>query len=158
MNIEGKRILVVEDDYLLAREMREMLEQHGARVVGPAPTAFYGRSLLGRRGVDFAVLDVRLHGEFAYGLADELHRRRTPFIFATALDRNQILPTYRDVPLVAKPSTVLAVLEKIRQLEQPVVSKDAAPLDEDDRSIRLARVILKAIRGSRASSPLSERD
>ena len=109
-------------------------------------------------GVDFAVLDVRLHGETVYGLAAELHRRRTPFIFATALDRDQILPPYRNVPLVSKPSAPLAVVEKIRQLEQPVVIADSAPLDEDDQSVRLARVVLKAIRGSHASPPLTARE
>lgn len=103
MEITGKRILVVEDDYRLANALCADLRQHGVVVVGPAPTPFYAMQLLGRRGVDGAVLDVRLHGKTVFGLADELCRRGTPILFATANDEDVMPERFQGRPRITKP-------------------------------------------------------
>ena len=99
----GKRILVVEDDYLLATEICSTLRDLGAVVLGPAPTPFYAESLLGRRGVDVAILDVRLHGTTVYSLADELVRRTTPIIFATAQEQSDAPERFQSAAWLNKP-------------------------------------------------------
>ena len=51
VDLNGKRILVAEDDYFLATDICRDLRELGATVLGPAPTSFYALSLLGRLGV-----------------------------------------------------------------------------------------------------------
>jgi CheY-like chemotaxis protein len=72
--LDGKRIIVVEDDALLALDVADQLQSFGATVLGPAPTAYYARQLIGpeRRRLDGAVLDIHLHGQDVYELADIL--------------------------------------------------------------------------------------
>jgi DNA-binding response OmpR family regulator len=112
----GKRILVVEDDYLLASDICQCLRDRGARVLGPAPTPHYAQSLIGRRAVDVAVLDVRLHGTTVYSLADELIRRLTPVVFATAYERDQLPERFRPAPWLNKPLDLDELLVTIEDL------------------------------------------
>ena len=71
-DLNGKRIVVVEDDFLLATDICRELRELGATVLGPAPTPFYAAQLIGRRRIDAAVLDVRLHGTTVFEVADML--------------------------------------------------------------------------------------
>lgn len=116
MELAGKRILVVEDDYYIADEMCHDLRQQGAVVLGPAPTPFYAMQLLGRRGVDGAVLDIRLHGTTVFGLADELTRRGTPIIFATAYGEEAIPERFRNKPRLSKPYERSRLIEAILEM------------------------------------------
>ncbi len=61
MNLTRKRILVVEDDRAAGEALCAELRDAGAIALGPAPTTFYALQLLGRRGIDAAVLDTELH-------------------------------------------------------------------------------------------------
>ena len=60
-DLNGKRIVVVEDDFVLATDICRTLRELGATVLGPAPTPFYAMHLIGGKKIDAAVLDVRLH-------------------------------------------------------------------------------------------------
>ncbi len=102
-SLQGKRILVVEDDFSVASDICRQLRELGATVLGPAPTPFYGQSLLGRRGVDVAILDVMLYGTTVYSLADELARRTTPIIFATDQDQKDAPSRFQSSPWLRKP-------------------------------------------------------
>jgi DNA-binding response OmpR family regulator len=61
MRTNGKRILIVENDQALALALRDAFREDGAVVLGPAPTVFYARHLLGRRAIDCAVVSDQLH-------------------------------------------------------------------------------------------------
>jgi DNA-binding response OmpR family regulator len=102
-DLNGKRIVVVEDDYLLATDICRELRDLGATVLGPAPTPFYAAQLIGRRKIDAAVLDVTLHGTNVFRVADLLREQGVPILFATAHDRNAIPPRFRDSCLLEKP-------------------------------------------------------
>jgi len=86
--LRGRRILVVEDEYMMAEDLRHDLEKAGAKVVGPVPSVAGALRLLAEEGViDGAILDVNLRGEKAYPVADVLRERGIPFVLATGYEQ-----------------------------------------------------------------------
>ena len=102
-SIAGKCVLVVEDDYVLAREVCNDLKSHGVNVLGPAPTVHYASLIIGRRRLDGAILDIKLFGQEVYELVDVLMARGVPIIFATAYQKDRIDARYRSVDTLHKP-------------------------------------------------------
>jgi DNA-binding response OmpR family regulator len=102
-DLNGKRIIVVEDDYLLATDVCRELRNLGATVLGPAPTPYYAMQLLGRKKIDAAVLDVRLHGTSVFEVAEMLQDRGVPIMFATASGRESLPGRFQGTPLLEKP-------------------------------------------------------
>jgi len=111
-----RRVLVVEDQYLVADEMRRVVEGLGGQVVGPVPRAQRALDLLDAGEVDFALLDINLAGENVYPLAAELLRRGAPFIFATGCEPWVIPTEFRDTPRLEKPVTAKALIDAINRL------------------------------------------
>ncbi|WP_426233651.1 response regulator [Pararhizobium sp. DWP3-4] len=100
----GKHILVVEDDYFIAQQLVDWLEQIGAVVVGPAPSVNRALTLAsGETIIDAAVLDINLNGDMAFPVADLLLSRGVPFVFATGYDDKDIPARYDSVPRLSKP-------------------------------------------------------
>ena len=97
------RILVVEDAYSIADDIGMALRAAGAVVVGPAPNGRVALSLLCAERVDAAVLDINLHGETVYSVADMLLARGKPFVFASGYAKSSIPEAYRDIALLEKP-------------------------------------------------------
>jgi len=161
MELTGKRILVVEDDYYLADALCQDLREHGAVVLGPAPTPFYAFQLLGRRGVDGAVLDVKLHGTTVFGLADELCRRGTPILFATAYGEEVIPERFRGRPRISKPYDTGGLLRALAALQPagqgpsgPAASADGEEPrpSREDSHLRMMRAIAAAMRQNAAAA------
>lgn len=102
--LRGRRVLVVEDEYLLAEDVGEELERQGATVVGPVPSVRDALALLASEPAPHAaILDINLGGEMAYPVADALRARGIPFVFATGYDAEAIPETYAGVPRIEKP-------------------------------------------------------
>jgi CheY-like chemotaxis protein len=103
--LHGRRLLVVEDDYMIAVELVRALEELGVQVVGPAGSVEQALALLGQEEdrLDGAVLDINLHGERVYPVADALAARGLPYIFATGYDATAIPEPYSQVPRCEKP-------------------------------------------------------
>lgn len=103
--LDGRRIMVVEDDYLVALGLSTVLEEAGAHVVGPVASAQEAVALLeeGREMIDAAVLDVDLNGEKSYPVADALASRDIRFIFATGYGIDALAEGYRHYPRCQKP-------------------------------------------------------
>ena len=95
---------MVEDEYFLADDVARALRAAGAEVLGPLddPDAVL-RFIEEEARIDLAVLDINLRGALIYPVAEELRRRRIPFVFATGYDRSAIPAEYRDVPRWEKP-------------------------------------------------------
>jgi CheY-like chemotaxis protein len=103
--LAGKRLLVVEDEYLIAADLAATLEEAGAEVVGPAGTVTDALELIQSLGerLDAAILDVNLQGERVYPVADALAARGVPYVLATGYDAASIAPAYADAPRCEKP-------------------------------------------------------
>lgn len=97
----------MEDEYLLADEMRRDLEAMGVDVAGPVSTVDRALALIsGDMRIDGAVLDINLQGEKAFPVADLLRARGIPFIFATGYDDELIPPRYPGFVLCRKPTHI----------------------------------------------------
>lgn len=98
------RVLVVEDEPLIALDVEEMLTRMGCLVIGPVPTVARAMELLQREQLDFAILDVDLRRERATPIAEALQALDVPYGLASACDRSQLSDEpLREVPLLGKP-------------------------------------------------------
>lgn len=103
VDLGQRRILVVEDDYLLAAGITDQVEDHNGLVIGPAMTLAEGIDLLSRDRPDACILNIRLGPDMVYPLADQLLASGIPFVFASGEHRSSIPYRFVDVPLHAKP-------------------------------------------------------
>jgi DNA-binding response OmpR family regulator len=101
--LEGRRILVVEDEYYLADDIVRMLRSRGADVLGPVATLGQAERLVSEGGVDFAILDINLRGEMGYSVADRLVEANVPFLFATGYSAETIPGRFGAIPKLRKP-------------------------------------------------------
>ncbi len=96
-SLNGCRILVIEDEQFLADELDRALKDSGAKVIGPIASVSDVMKMADQGELDAAVIDVNLHDELAYGIADELSRQQIPFVFATGYDSPAFPDRYRHV-------------------------------------------------------------
>ncbi|GAN49490.1 response regulator [Methylobacterium radiotolerans] len=83
-SLAGRRVLIVEDEYLIAMEVKRWLQHAGAKVVGPVPTVQRALDLIEDDGIDAAVLDLNLGDKAtALPIADRLSALGVPYLFAT---------------------------------------------------------------------------
>lgn len=101
--LKDRRVLIVEDQYLIADEMRRSVQALGGEVLGPAPSVEGARAWLEKGGVDLALLDINLSGEEVFPLADDLALAGIPFIFATGYDEILMPDRYRGALCLQKP-------------------------------------------------------
>ena len=101
--LSGLRILVVEDERLIADMIMDALQDAGCNVVGPAMSLQSGQDLANNEDFDGAFLDVNLAGKASFPIAQVLLRRAIPFAFLTGYGQATILETYRECPFLWKP-------------------------------------------------------
>jgi CheY-like chemotaxis protein len=99
----GRRVLVVEDEILLAWLLEDMLGDLGCAVVGPAASVKQALAMIDTEAIDVAVLDVNLNGQLSYPIADALAARNVPFVFATGYDKVDLPEGYQAYPVLQKP-------------------------------------------------------
>lgn len=117
--LRGHKILIVEDEYLLAEDLRAALASKYAVVVGPAPTVEKGFTLLRENEkLDCAILDINLRGEPVFSVADELVARGIPFVFTTGYDSSSIPDRFEHVTRCEKPVTLDDVISTIGLMVQ----------------------------------------
>ena len=102
--LSGLKILVVEDEPLLAMTLKDVLTASGCTVVGPASTVKLGMRLIEKEAVDGAILDVNLRGEMVFPLADTLAERSIPFVYVTGYS-NLLRACNHGRPVLQKPYT-----------------------------------------------------
>ncbi|ACI58428.1 DNA-binding NtrC family response regulator [Rhizobium leguminosarum] len=111
----GYRVLVVEDEFMLAEDLSQELADAGAIVIGPAQSLERAVELLATSdGLDAAVLDVNLHGEPVYPVADTLVERHIPFVFTTGYDRSVLPVRFKSIGCCAKPVDMTKLLEALQ--------------------------------------------
>src|SRR5919109_1245805 len=99
------RVLLVEDDVVLAMRMMGLLEDMGSAPVGPVSSVVTALPIALHEQLDAALLDVRLVDHSVEPVADVLERRGVPFSFVTAYARDQLPPRLRRRPYIEKPFT-----------------------------------------------------
>jgi two-component sensor histidine kinase len=102
-SLAGRRILLVEDEVMVAWALEDMLSGLGCAVVGPAARIDQALELIETINVDAAVLDINLNGEEGYPVADALRARGVPFIISTGYHKSGLQEAYRSYPMLQKP-------------------------------------------------------
>jgi CheY-like chemotaxis protein len=101
--LAGRRILVVEDEMMILANLEMALDEMGCTSISAAATIAEALALLDAKGFDAAMLDVNLHGEKSYAVADALARRGIPFVFSTGYGDHGDRADFADRPVLRKP-------------------------------------------------------
>lgn len=99
----GRRILIVEDEFIVGLEIEGLLRQLGCVIVGPAARVAEARDLIVANDLHGAVVDLNLNGESAEAVIDALTARSVPFIIVTGYVANSLSRTMRGLPRLPKP-------------------------------------------------------
>lgn len=110
------RVLLVEDEALVALMIEDMLEELGLKVVASAGHVTKACELATTASFDLALLDVNLAGERVFPVARILRGRRIPFLFSTGYGAPSLEEEFRDAPAIGKPFSVDQLNEKLRVL------------------------------------------
>ncbi len=109
-------ILVVEDDPIIALDLKQMLADAGATVVGPAYRTAQALALLDGK-IDVAVLDYRLETETTSPIADKLSSKGIPYLFYTS-SRGRPERAHPGVPIIDKPARPERLISAVKALTQ----------------------------------------
>lgn len=108
--LSGRRVLVVEDESLVAMLLETILEDMGCMPVGPASTVEDGLAMATAEGpLDAALLDVNVAGRQVFPIAEALKDRGVPFVFSTGYGESGLPDAWRGHPTVQKPFTESAI-------------------------------------------------
>jgi CheY-like chemotaxis protein len=108
--LEGRCVLVVEDESLVAMLLEAMLEDMGCIVIGPAGTIEEALDLIAAASaLDAALLDVNVAGRVVFPIATALVERDIPFMFSTGFGAENLPDEWRGRPAIQKPFTETAV-------------------------------------------------
>ena len=99
----GLRVLLVEDEIMVALLLETMLSDLGHQVVGLAARLEKGLDMVEREAIDLAVLDININGQEVYPIAEALETRGIPFIVATGYGSTGVHPAYSGRPVLQKP-------------------------------------------------------
>ncbi len=99
----GLRVLVVEDEHLVALLLEDMLAELGHTVVGPVGRLDKALETVQLEAFDVAILDVNINGGDVYPIAEALAARDIPFVFSTGYDKKSLPASYSDRPALQKP-------------------------------------------------------
>lgn len=107
--LKDLRLLVVEDEYLIAEDLSRILRSLGIEVVGPTGKVDRAIALTEQEALDGALLDVKLDGNMSLNLADALCNKGVPLIFITGYDRELLPARFHDAPILEKNPSMTTV-------------------------------------------------
>lgn len=116
--LKGRRILVVEDEALIAMLVEDALLDAGADVLGPAATVEEAIALFESGNPEAAVLDINLAGQASTPVADMLADHGVPFVVATGYGAAGLSERHRGVPVLAKPYDPQELVETLVRICQ----------------------------------------
>jgi CheY-like chemotaxis protein len=115
MLLEGVRVLLVEDEAIIAMTAEDMLEELGCITATTATTLSEALEAADREAFDVALLDINLNGRESLPVAVRLRERRCPFVFTTGYGAAGSGGDFADVPLVTKPYQLADLESAIRR-------------------------------------------
>lgn len=99
----ARRILIVEDETMISMMVEDFLADLGWDVVGVAGTLDQALVMAQEAALDAALLDLNLHGQNTFGVAEILQKRQIPLVFATGYGAQGIESRFRAIPTLTKP-------------------------------------------------------
>jgi CheY-like chemotaxis protein len=114
--LSGRRILIVEDESLVAMLLETILEDMGCTPVGPAANIDDGLALAEGESLDAALLDVNVAGRQVFPVAQALKDRGVPFVFSTGYGEGGLPDEWRGQPTIQKPFTEAAVRDALMKV------------------------------------------
>ena len=122
--LQGRSIMVVEDEFFQAKDLARALTDEGASLVGPFSSVNAALEAMDDGGAfDAAVLDINLRGRAVYDVADRLAERGIPFLFATGYDPELVPASHRARPVCTKPFRIESLLTAVADLCGPPSAK-----------------------------------
>lgn len=131
-SLAGKRVLVVEDEPLIAMVITDYLSDAGCIPIGPAPNVERAMALIREETFDAALVDGNLAGRSVDEIAVALTQRRTPFAFVTGYGREALPLGFQEAMIVEKPFTQDQLTGALERLLTP--GGNVAPLRAPKRS------------------------
>ena len=116
MELTGKRVLLVEDEAILAMSAEDMLVHLGCVVLGPALSIPNALSLASTESMDAALLDINMGPGDSFSVANTLIKRGVPFCFSTGYGRAGVPKSFGDIPVLPKPYTEASLSSILRTL------------------------------------------
>lgn len=114
--LDGARVLVIEDEYYIADDLRRMLNDAGAEVVGPVSTLAAAHAAVDEGGFDFAIVDLNLHDQSAVPIAERLVEQGKSLVIATGYDSGIIPGRLGRIPCLEKPFDAPELLQLLQHL------------------------------------------
>lgn len=111
--LQGKRILVVEDEYYMADDLVRALEAAGAVPLGPFGSLHQAEDAVGQDGIHAAVLDLNLHGERTDDLAKRLDDAKVPILIVSGYSQAALPPELNHLKRLEKPVNCRAILSAL---------------------------------------------
>jgi DNA-binding response OmpR family regulator len=114
--LDGSRVLIVEDEAMIAALLESILAEAGCSIVGPVPTINQAMETIERDKIDVAVLDVRVNGDEVYPIVDRLLKSHIPIMFVSGYSQQDLCAGYRHHAFISKPfdaEEVVILLEKV---------------------------------------------
>src|SRR5262245_8353950 len=111
--LSGCRVLIVEDEHVLAMDLEDTLKTHGARIIGPYGNLDAAYRRAARDHFDVGIIDINLRDGAAYPVADELMRQCIPFCFCTGYDAGVVPERFAGKRVCQKPYATSELVEHI---------------------------------------------
>lgn len=124
--LKGTRILVVEDEFLVASLIEDMLETAGCLVFGPIPRIADALKAVDHGSYDAAILDVNLAGDRVDPVAEALSQRNVPFMFVTGYGTGSLPAEFAERPRLCKPFKMAELLATLSTIVKTPLRNSAA--------------------------------
>ena len=102
--MRGKRVLIVEDNFLIAESLSTVLLEQGCLIEGPVRTADEACRIIAERALDGALLDLQLRESHGSDVAEFLRAKGVPFVLVTGYLAEHLKPDLREAPYISKPA------------------------------------------------------
>lgn len=116
--LAGRKVMIVEDEYLLASALQDAVEQLGGEVVGPFARVQQAMQSIDAGDLpDVGLLDVNLGSEYSFPLADALAQRGIPAVLITGYDTGALPEAYRSLSYLRKPFDMASIRSALDRVE-----------------------------------------
>jgi DNA-binding response OmpR family regulator len=127
IELAGRRLLLVEDELMVAMALEDALAEAGLVIVGPVARVNRAVALAKEQSVDVALLDINLAGERVFPVADVLAEKGVPFLFLTGYSKSSLPAEYNSRPVLSKPCDMRILIAEISRALAPTAKPVAAP-------------------------------